>query len=157
MDRRFPKRPLVGVGAILLSSDLTHVLLIQRGKPPAQGSWTLPGGLLEIGETARQACSREIQEETGLIIGDAIQDLAVVAERIIEDAEGKVEYHYLILDFWGKVEMHPVRGSSDAQTARWIPIEQVPSLETTRGVYQAILRTLALARDELPRQPVFSE
>jgi 8-oxo-dGTP diphosphatase len=154
-DRQYPGRPFLGVGAILFSEDLGRVLLIQRGAPPAQGQWTFPGGLVEAGETARRACSREIEEETGLIV--RLQDVAFVAERILYDTVGQVEYHYLILDFWGQGPDAMPRPRSDVLAARWVPLEEVAGLDTTRGVPLAMARALRLARGEMPDLPIFHE
>jgi ADP-ribose pyrophosphatase YjhB (NUDIX family) len=156
-SRRYPSRPLCGVGAILLSPDLREVLLVERGAPPSVGSWTFPGGLIEAGEPARAACARELAEETGLD-GFTPGGLALVAERILRDAEGRAEYHYLILDFWGRAaERVAPRPGSDARAARWVPVDEVPRLATTRGVPEALRRALALARGEMPESPGFSE
>ena len=155
-DRRYPRRPLCGVGAILFSPDLGEVLLVERGAPPAVGSWSFPGGLIDGGERARDACAREVTEETGLR-AFTLEGLALVAERILEDAAGRAEYHYLILDFWGRAtERDAPSPGSDARAARWVRVEEVAALHTTRGVPLAIERALALARGETPK-PAFSE
>jgi ADP-ribose pyrophosphatase YjhB (NUDIX family) len=154
-DRQFPERPLVGVGAILFSPDLESVLLIERGHPPSVGAWTFPGGLVERGETAREACAREVREETGL---DAdLRGLALVAERVVKDDAGRFEYHYLILDFWGVIAAEPPCAKTDAQNARWVRLAEISTLSTTRGVPEALARALALARGEAPAGPIFSE
>ncbi len=155
-DRRYPRHPLCGVGAILLSPDLREVLLVERGSPPSLGAWTFPGGLIDGGERAREACAREVREETGLR-DFALEGLALVAERILPDAEGRAEYHFLILDFWGRAERREPAAGSDARAARWVPVEEVAALRTTRGVPIALARALALARGEPPPGPVLSE
>jgi 8-oxo-dGTP diphosphatase len=152
--RRYPDRPLVGVGAVLLSPGLDRVLLVQRGAPPARGKWSFPGGLVNAGEGLRQACQRELQEETGLEAD--LQDLAVVVERIIPDERGEVEYHYVIVDFWDISAGEP-EASSDASAVRWVPVDEVSRLETTRGVPEAIQRALALARGEATGSPLLED
>ncbi len=147
-DRRFPARPLLGVGAILLTPNLQKVLLIQRGREPSQGLWTFPGGLVEGGEGIRQACRRELREETG--IEAELEGLAVLAERLVRDAEGRVEYHYVIVDLWGLCPEQPVAASTDAAAARWVPVDGLGGLPTTQGIPAAVERALRLARGEPP-------
>lgn len=147
--RRFPHRPLVGVGAIVLSSDLERVLLIRRGRPPAEGSWTFPGGLVEAGETLRQACARELREETGLEV--ELRDLAVIAERIVRDEAGRPEYHYLVLDFWAVAQEMPAPvAATDAGAAEWVAVADVAARAPSAGIPEALHRALRLARGELP-------
>src|ERR1035437_957438 len=98
-DRRYPKRPLIGVGALILRRD--RILMAQRGKQPLQGWWSLPGGALEIGESLDDAVRREVLEETGL----EIRPLGVleIFERIMRDAQGAPEYHYVLMDYMCRV------------------------------------------------------
>lgn len=152
-SRRYPSRPLVGVGAVLFDQPLLHVLLIQRGAQPAEGRWSFPGGLVETGETARQACLRELREETGLEA--RLQDVATVVERIIEDDSGRVEYHFVIIDFWGYAAGGALGARSDARQARWVALSELAELPTTRGIGEAVQRALALARGEPPTTPLF--
>ena len=153
MSRRYPDRPLIGVGAILFAVELDRVLLIRRAAPPAQGLWSIPGGLVEVGEGLERACRREVQEEVGLQV--ELQQVAKLVERIIPDAAGEVEYHYLIVDFWGiaPTDVEPI-ASSDASAARWVPLAEIPELPTTRGLPRAIKRALSLARGEQPDSPL---
>ncbi|MDE2240088.1 MAG: NUDIX hydrolase, partial [Rhodospirillales bacterium] len=91
----YPTAPKVGIGIVLLKDD--QVLLVRRGKPPGAGQWSLPGGRQELGETAEETARRELFEETGLRCGKLV--LAGHADSIHRDAEGKIEFHYTILDF----------------------------------------------------------
>src|SRR5882762_9557646 len=99
-DRRYPRRPLVGVGAIILRRD--KILMAQRGKEPLKGWWSLPGGALEIGESLQLAVRREVREETGL----EVEPLGVfeVFERIMADTAGATEYHYVLIDYICRVK-----------------------------------------------------
>lgn len=148
MPRRYPELPVVGVGAIVLSHDLQRVLLIRRGAEPARGLWSFPGGVVDAGEGLCAACARELAEETGLTADDVtLRDVGHVVERIIPDEHGAVEYHFVILDFWGvagpEVE---VAACSDASEAEWVDIARLDGRQTTRGVPVAVQRALQRAR-----------
>src|SRR5579859_5374726 len=95
MNREFPELPLVGVGAIII--DGNRVLLVKRAHPPIQGQWSIPGGVLEVGELIREAAVREAREETGLIVEPG--ELLGVFDRVLRDAEKRVQYHYVLIDF----------------------------------------------------------
>lgn len=152
-SRRYPERPLVGVGAALFTPGLDRVLLVRRAAPPAQGLWSVPGGLARTGESLSDACRREVLEETGL--EPDLRDVAKVVERIIPDAAGAVEYHFVIVDFWGLCPDRPPRAASDAAEARWVELERVAELHTTAGLQEGLQRALALARGGQGETPVF--
>lgn len=116
MSREYPARPIVGIGIVLLRPP-TEVLLIRRGRAPMLGAWGLPGGAQEIGETAEDAARRELLEETGLTVGALT--LAGAVDSIERDAEGRVRYHYTILDFAGLWEGGEPRALSDAAEVSW--------------------------------------
>jgi ADP-ribose pyrophosphatase YjhB (NUDIX family) len=152
-SRRYPRHPLVGVGAILLSDDLSRVLLVRRGVAPALGQWTFPGGLVEAGESLMAACRREVEEETGLRA--SLREPARVVERVVRDAAGRPEYHYVIVDYWGTVGGGRPTARSDAAEVRWVPVVEVGQLDTTRGVRRALRRALQLARGQAPDLELF--
>ena len=95
MKREFPEHPLVGVGAIIIKDE--RVLLVKRAHPPIQGQWSIPGGVLEVGELVREAAVREAREETGLIVEPGA--LLGVYDRVLRDPEKRVQYHYVLIDF----------------------------------------------------------
>src|SRR5271165_4935671 len=95
IPREYPDRPLVGVGAIIV--DASRVALIQRGKPPLLGEWSIPGGMLELGETVRQGIEREAREETGLVVRATV--LLGVFDRVVFDEAKQCQYHYVLIDF----------------------------------------------------------
>lgn len=129
MERRYPDRPLVGVGAIVRDGD--RILLVQRGRPPQSGRWSLPGGLVELGERLEDAVRREVQEETGLEV--EVVSLAGVFERIVPDAEGRTEYHYVLLDYWCRPAGGVLRAGSDVSAVCWAALVDLPRLPMTSG------------------------
>ncbi len=106
MDKRiYPKSPIVGVGVIIFNKK-GEILLIKRNKPPFKGYMSIPGGKVELGETLKDAAKREVKEECGINV--RVMDLIYIAENIQKDKEGKVKYHYVLLDFWGITENQEV-------------------------------------------------
>jgi 8-oxo-dGTP diphosphatase len=95
MNREYPDRPFVGVGAVVVQDG--SVLLVRRRQPPLAGQWSLPGGAVELGETLEQAVTREILEETGLRV--RVGPVVEVLDRIVHDAAGHVQYHYVLVDY----------------------------------------------------------
>jgi 8-oxo-dGTP diphosphatase len=127
---------VLGVGAIIFGGDL--VLLVERGKEPLKGYWSLPGGMVETGESLDTAVKREILEETGLHI-DALR-IAEVFERIMRDAAGKTEYHYVLIDYLCVVTGGTLAAADDAGKAEWFRREQLPDLRLTEGTLGVIER-----------------
>jgi ADP-ribose pyrophosphatase YjhB (NUDIX family) len=125
------KRPEVAVGVILFD-EWRRVLLIQRGHAPSKGSWSVPGGRVEGGETLLEACARELKAETGL--SARLLDAPEVVEYI--DAE----YHYVILDYVGTDPKGTLRAGEDAADARFVPLAEVPAYETTAGLWPVLER-----------------
>jgi mutator protein MutT len=115
MQREFPSAPLVGVGAVVV--DRGRVLLVQRGSEPMKGRWTLPGGLIELGEPLEAAVVREVSEETGLTVEPV--ELIELLDRIHRQGE-RVRYHYVIADYLCRVAGGALRAASDADAARWV-------------------------------------
>ena len=119
-QREFPVNPLVGVGAVVVD-DRGRVLLIRRGTEPMKGEWSLPGGVLELGETLVEGLRREVFEETGL----SVQPEAVVevVDRIYKDSgaeKSQVRYHYVVVDYWCRVIGGDLMPSSDASEVAWV-------------------------------------
>jgi mutator protein MutT len=141
VSREYPDYPRVGVGAVILEDD--RVLLIQRGKTgAAAGKWSLPGGLVELGETTREAVCREIREECGLDI--ELVDVCGVLDRVTRDAEGRVRYHWVLVDYLAIARGGTLCAGDDAADARWVPIAEVSRYDATDGLMPMIERAMAL-------------
>lgn len=152
MNRQYPERPFAGVGAVVFRG--TEVLLVKRGSPPAVGKWSVPGGLIELGESLDAAVCREVLEETGLEVKTV--DLVAALDRVILDRENRIEYHYILLDFLCEIVGGELKAGTDADECRFIPIEELGSHDMTRGTEQVIRR--AFERGAAPRllPPVYS-
>jgi ADP-ribose pyrophosphatase YjhB (NUDIX family) len=133
-DRRYPKRPLVGVGAILLNRD--RILMAQRGKEPLKGWWSLPGGALETGETLADGVRREVREETGL----EIRPLGVleIFERIMRDSNGDPEYHYVLIDYICRITGGTLCAGDDVCRVEWVRRSELVKLRITEGTLGVI-------------------
>ena len=135
MQREFPEVPLVGVCAIIIEDS--RVLLVKRAHPPLQAQWSIPGGVLEIGELVREAAIREAREETGLIVEP--EHLLGVYDRILRNVEKRVQYHYVLVDFLCRRVAGDLAAASDAAEVRWFAREELPALnlaEDTQDVIQ---------------------
>jgi 8-oxo-dGTP diphosphatase len=133
-SRRYPPRPILGVGAIIIESG--RVLLVERGREPLKGYWSLPGGVLEVGEKLAEGLSREVLEETGL----AIEPLSVVEifERIMRDALGVAEYHYVLIDYLCRVTGGALQSGDDVSEARWVERACLTQYRITEGTLPVI-------------------
>jgi 8-oxo-dGTP diphosphatase len=140
VTREYPDAPRVGVGAVILHDD--NVLLVRRGQSPSFGKWTLPGGLVELGESTREAIAREILEECGIKI--RVVDVAGVIDRVVKDENGRVRYHYVLVDYLAYPESTDVAAGSDAAEAEWFTIDRLAELDTTPGLLDMIRRAQAL-------------
>ncbi|MBY0504314.1 MAG: NUDIX hydrolase [Bryobacteraceae bacterium] len=140
MTRRYPDRPFLGVGALIIERG--RVLLCRRGKPPYEGYWSVPGGLVELGEPVLEALHREVREETGLQV--SVTRLAEVYERINPDEDGRTEYHFVILDYLCRVESGTLKAGDDAADVRWFAAAELASLKITPGSLEVIERALNL-------------
>jgi ADP-ribose pyrophosphatase YjhB (NUDIX family) len=119
-QREFPANPLVGVGAVVVD-DRGRILLVKRGTEPMKGHWSLPGGLLELGESLTEGVKREIFEETGLFVQP--EAIVEVVDRIYRNSDGKdsrIQYHYVVVDYWCRVVGGDLKPSSDASEVAWV-------------------------------------
>ena len=142
-ERRYPKRPLVGVGALIFRRD--RILMAQRGKEPLKGWWSLPGGALELGELLEAAVCREVLEETGLQVEPV--KLFEVFERIMRDASGAPEYHYVLIDYVCRVIGGKLFPGDDVSAVEWVKRRDLPSLQITEGTLAVIERAFEQRRE----------
>jgi len=134
MTREYPERPLIGVGAIIIEGN--RVVLVKRGHPPLAGEWSIPGGVLEVGETLREAAVREAREETGLTVEPG--ELLGVFDRVLRDAAGRTQYHYVLIDFLCRRISGDPHGAGDALEARWFTREEVSTLNLAKDTAEVI-------------------
>jgi mutator protein MutT len=133
-SRRYPARPILGVGALIFRDD--RILLVERGKEPLKGYWSLPGGVVETGETLEQAIRREVCEETNLEI-EVIRTIEIF-ERIIRDQEGRPEYHYVLIDYLCRSNCGEAHPADDAAQVQWVRREDLPRYRITEGTEPVI-------------------
>ena len=128
-DRKFPTRPILGVGALIIDADC--ILLVERGREPLKGYWSLPGGAVETGERLHDALRREIREETGLEV--EVVHLLEVFERIMLSADGTTEYHYVLIDYVCRPVGGKLQAADDASGAEWFAENEIGGLKITEG------------------------
>jgi 8-oxo-dGTP diphosphatase len=139
--REYPDRPLVGVGGVVIDGGRT--LLIKRGGPPLEGQWSIPGGMLELGETLREGAERELLEETGLTV--RVGELVEVFERIFPDESGRIRYHFVIHDFLCDVVGGEARAASDVTDVAWARKDELGEYGLTETATRVLLRAFAMA------------
>src|SRR5438309_4580840 len=134
MKREFPEIPLVGIGSIIIEGD--RVVLVKRAHPPIQGHWSIPGGVLEVGEMVREAAIREAREETGLIVEP--DELLGVYDRILRDPEHRVQYHYVLIDFLCRATGGELLAASDASEVQWFRRAELAALKLAEDTQEVI-------------------
>lgn len=139
MQREFPELPLVGVGAVIIEN--ARVLLVKRAHPPLEAQWSIPGGVLEVGEMVREAAIREAREETGLIVEAG--DLLGVYDRVLRNAEQRVQYHYVLIDFLCRPAGGELQAADDATEVRWYTCEELPVLRLAEDTLDVIRKGFA--------------
>jgi 8-oxo-dGTP diphosphatase len=150
--REFPDAPRAGVGAVVLDGD--RVLLVRRGHPPSAGKWSVPGGLIELGERIEQAVAREVEEECGLRV--RVGDVCGVIDRVIVEpastggGPARVRYHWVIIDYVAEVVDGHLQAGSDAAEALWVPLSELGRYETTDGLADMIHRAVRLRQEGGP-------
>jgi 8-oxo-dGTP diphosphatase len=145
-SREYPDKPRVGVGAVVLRGG--KILLVRRGAPPSVGIWAIPGGALELGETLREAAEREILEETGIMIraGEPV----FIGDAFHRDADGRVRFHYVVIDFAADYLGGEVKEGDDAMDARWVTPAELQDLPTTKTTLKLLRQIGFISPDEPP-------
>ena len=141
MKREYPKQPIVGVGGVVIEDD--RVLLIRRGREPLKGEWSIPGGMLELGESLADGVQREVREETGM----EVEPLEIVAvfDRIQKDGS-RIQYHYVIVDYICRRIRGRLRSGSDVLDARWVKRDNLPLYCLTPKAVSVVADAFKLAK-----------
>ena len=128
MKRLYPSQPIVGVGVVVVCDG--KILLEKRKNEPGKGKWSVPGGLVELGESVEQTVTREVKEETGLEV-EKPEHIDVV-DNIIRDESGRVKYHFVIIDYFMKLKGGTLKAASDAEELKWVPLSDVEKYDLTK-------------------------
>ncbi|MGH9574774.1 MAG: NUDIX hydrolase [Candidatus Acidiferrales bacterium] len=144
-NREYPVRPIVGVGGVTIRDG--SVLLMRRARAPLQGEWSIPGGGLEVGEAIAEGVGREVQEETGIQV--RVLDHIETFERIIRDDSGRVQYHYVILDYLCEAIGGELRAGGDATDVAWVRESELPKYSLRDTATRVIVKAFAMARSRL--------
>lgn len=143
MKREYPEQPIMAVGGIIF--DKESFLLVKRNREPAMGQWSLPGGVVELGETLEEALKREINEEVSIEVG--IGGLVRLLDRIVQDEKKRIRFHYVIADYWGwrvSGEPHP---ESDISDAFFVTLKQARGMGIHGEVEETIRMAMKMRRD----------
>lgn len=142
--REYPERPMVGVGGVVIANGRT--LLIRRGGPPLEGRWSIPGGMLEVGETLLEGVRRELAEETGVEV--RVGELIEVFERINRDEAGKARYHFVIADYLCEVVGGEARAGSDVTDVAWVAPGELGKYSLTGMATRVILKAFEMVNGQ---------
>jgi len=140
LDRRYPPAPLVGVAAAVFNGG-GQVLLVRRGRPPRQGQWGLPGGLIDLGERLRDGVRREVAEECGIEI--EVGGIVATFEPIQRDEEGRVEYHFVVIDYWARHVRGEAIAADDAAAVAWVGMDELGAYALSADTHGVVVKAHA--------------
>lgn len=129
MSREYPARPIAGAGALIIKNG--KLLLVKRGAKPGQGKWSIPGGLMELGERVQDTIVREVKEECGLDI--EVERLIDVFDSITRDEKGRIQYQFVVVNFLVEIKGGILKNADDVLEARWVPIDKVEKYNLTNS------------------------
>ena len=138
MKRDYPERPMIGVGAVIIHRD--RVLLVRRATEPLKGEWSVPGGMLELGEKLRDGLHREVLEETGLEVEPG--EVLDVFDSIFRDEQGRTQYHYVLIDYLCHATSEEAQAASDVSEVRWVSEDELPALRLRESIEQVVRKGL---------------
>jgi 8-oxo-dGTP diphosphatase len=142
MKRDYPEHPVIGVGAVIVRGD--RALLVRRASEPLKDEWSVPGGVLELGEKLRIGAAREALEETGLTI--EVGEVLDVFDSIFPDADGRTQYHFVLIDFLCRPIAGEAKAGSDVSDVKWVREDELRALELRESIAEVVRKGLASAR-----------
>jgi len=142
MKRSYPDHPIIGVGAVIV--DDGRVLLVRRGTEPLKGEWSVPGGMLELGEKLRDGVRREVLEETGLVVEPG--EVLDVFDSIFNDDAGRTEYHYVLIDYLCRPVSGEAKAGTDVSEVRWVAESDLPEMNLRDSIQRVIRKGIARAQ-----------
>ena len=134
MKRDYPERPIIGVGAVIIRED--RVLLVRRATEPLKGEWSVPGGVLELGEKLRDGIRREVLEETGLEVEPG--EVLDVFDSIFRDEQGRTQYHYVLIDYLCRLLLGEAKAGSDVSEVRWVQEVELAAMGLRDSIEQVV-------------------
>jgi ADP-ribose pyrophosphatase YjhB (NUDIX family) len=134
MKRDYPERPIIGVGAVIVRGD--RVLLVRRATEPLKGEWSVPGGVLELGEKLREGVRREVLEETRLEVEPG--DVLDVFDSIFRDEQGRTQYHYVLIDYLCHSISDEAKAESDVSEVRWVRQDELAAMGLRESIEQVV-------------------
>jgi ADP-ribose pyrophosphatase YjhB (NUDIX family) len=138
MKRLYPQAPVASVGAIIIRHD--KILLVKRGRQPSKGLWSIPGGAIELGESARNALKREVKEECGIDI--RVGPIFDIVDKVTRDRKGRIVYHYIIIDFIAKYVKGSLKAATDITDVSWFSPREMAKLAMPARTRQVVLKVL---------------
>ena len=141
MKRDYPEHPIIGVGAVIVRGD--KALLVRRATEPLKDEWSVPGGVLELGEKLRVGAAREALEETGLTV--EVGEVLDVFDSIFPDADGRTQYHFVLIDFLCRPIAGEAKAGSDVHEVRWVKEDELAALNLRESIAEVVRKGLASA------------